>query len=200
MANLPPFRYHPGEIPETLSRWLELARACINAAGGNIDTGQIGDSLYLVRSVDLDRDTLDVATLDPDFSVELGLNSAWALEGALKFTAGAGGIRFNISGPIDGNFHWAVTDPGTSLTTEDNNGLLDDVTVPVISGSMVVELSGVFRTGANVVPFQMNWSQETSNGTALTLDQGSWLRITRVNDVSINPGAPITLTIFPVSL
>ena len=194
MPTLPPYRYHQGEIPETLSRWLELARQCILQGGGNVDTGSIGDSLYLVRSVDLDRDTLDVAADDPDFNLNpLPIDTAWALEGSLKFT-GAGGIRFNISGPIDGDFHWDVTDPGTDVTTENNNGMLDDVLVPVISGNMAVAIKGVFRSGSNPVPFNMAWAQETSNASALTLQQGSWLRLTRLTDVTINPPAPVPIT------
>ena len=201
MAIVPPYHYVPGEIPEKLGRWLELLRACVNAAGGNISNPtNIGDSQYLVRSVDLDRDTVDVAFADPDFETTLPVNAAWAFEGVLKFTAGAGGIRFNISGPIDGSFHWAVTDPGTGTTTEDNNGILDDVLVPVISGSMAVHIGGVFRTGANAVPWAMNWAQETSNATELRLDQGSWIRLTRVTDAQITPPPPIVITINPPTL
>ena len=200
MAELPPYRYHPGEIPEQLNRWLELARQCILQAGNNVDGGNIGDSLYLVRSVDLSRASNAVATLDTDFQITLAVNTAWALEGCLKFTGTSGGLRFNISGPIDGNFHWAVTDPGTSVTTEDNQGILDDATVATISGSMAVDITGVFRTGANAVPWAMNWAQETSDVTALQLDQGSWIRLTRVTDAQITPPPPIVLTINPPTL
>ena len=85
MALLPPYHYHPGEIPETLSRWLELARQCILGAQPNIDAGNIGDSLYLVRSEDLVRASTIVPALDPDFDIDLAVNTAWALEGVLKF-------------------------------------------------------------------------------------------------------------------
>ena len=200
MADLPPYRYHPGEIPEQLARWLELARQCILTGNSNVDTGQIGDSQYLVRTEDLSRASSAVAVADPDFNILLANNAAWALEGCLKFTGTLGGFRFNISGPIDGNFHWAVTDPGTSTTTEDNQGILDDATVATISGNMAVDITGVFRTGANPVPFDMNWGQETSDATALQLDQGSWMRITRVTDAAITPPPPIVLTINPPTL
>lgn len=200
MALLPPYHFHPGEIPESLSRWLELARQCILQGNANVDTGQIGDSQYLVRTSDLLRGNSIVPIVDQDFLTVLAVDTAWAIEGVLKFTGTAGGFRWNLSGPIDGNFHWAVTDPGTGTTTEDNNGMLDDVTVATISGSMAVEFSGVFRTGSNPVPWAMSWAQETADVTLLQLDQGSWMRLTRVTDVNINPPAPIVLTILPATI
>ncbi len=200
MANLPPYQYLPGDIPEQLGRWLELARQCILNPENNADTGLIGSTQYLCRSVDLVRDNNAVAFADPDFALTLDPLSVFALEGALKFTGSTGGFRFNINGPIDGNFHWAVTDPGTSLTTEDNNQMIQDVAIPVLSGSMVVEFSGVIRTGSVPVFFNMDWAQETSSGVNLTLNQGSWIRLTRVKDTAITPPAPIVITILPATL
>lgn len=196
MPTLPPYRYHVGEIPEQLSRWLELARQCINSAATvNQDTGQVGDSVYLVNADDEIIASDDTLTPDTDFNLELATLSVYAIEGAFKISGVSGGFQFRIDGPEDGSYRFSVTENGTPTETNGSAQIGETVTIPdPLDLGLVIEISGLCRTDVAAPTFTLEIAQSTSDVAELTWHQGNWIRLTRLIDAAtpINPPNPAT--------
>ncbi|MEV8032291.1 hypothetical protein [Streptomyces sp. NPDC086182] len=157
------------------------------------------------KTSDTSRSAVTVTSADPHLQFEVVANAAYRWHGWVKYDGpAAGDLALDFSAPSGALGEWAAIGVGNSpvigasaapalLTdTQDARGYLarfetNDVTSARSYGTLgtggtplTAWLYGTLRTSTSPGTFSLDWSQFTSNATALTLYTDSWLSLLRV--------------------
>ncbi len=116
---------------------------------------------------------------DDHLFFSVGANERWAFRlflfgGSVSATPN---MRMNFSLPANASGRYAQFGRGASTPTFHNNGVMGggDVQVDAAGVSRVWFCDGFVLVGDTAGTVQMQWAQFTSNATAFTLLEGSWL-------------------------
>lgn len=126
-------------------------------------------------------------------SVAVEADSTYALDGHIAYDAGAtGDLKMAFTSPTGTTGSWGLYGLGTSTTGSvgDVDGhRIDGFTASdtataggsaSFSGFMVAPIRGVVITDSTAGTLQMQFAQNTSNGTSTIIKVGSWIRIVKI--------------------
>lgn len=157
--------------------------ALIGQTGGgdapNVDSGNVGDSVYAVRSTDLSRTSTIAVAADPDFAISLAASSLFAYEAVITIdTSDTQGFRFSITGPAVFRGRYATLDADGVTANEGSFSQNSEITLTSAGPQQVIVIKGLIETASSAT-LDFNWAQETSSALNTTVITGSWIRLTR---------------------
>jgi hypothetical protein len=186
------------DIP--VARWTSTAAGAITSL---VDERQFSrQQLLAYKAASLGRASLTSLTNDPDLQVIVSANAVYIVEAFLSYnTLAASGIGFafgwfapsGFGGRVGVTYRMSgdtatVGGGGPASTVDllwnehcDNGGPWGAGATPGDNKNHSVMVNGLLTLGANGGPFGLRWCQDASNVTALTLNLGSWLSLTRVS-------------------
>lgn len=145
--------------------------------------------LWAVKGGATGRTSTTTLADDPDLLLALPGSGTYAFELFLNYTGGTLGssdlkMAMVYSG-TSANGVWAVNGINTTSTAQANmggngTGAAGTITVGTSGGSfLTVDLKGYINTTSSG-NLSLQWAQNTSSGTAVTLRQGCWMRVTQL--------------------
>lgn len=165
------------------------------APGRWIPASQLNEMqpLYVEKSADQSIASSTANTNDNALLVPVAANAKYIVSGMLLYSAhSSADIKIGWSGPSDATFDWIIHAQTTATGGVASNGVVVDR--QVIGNSafplggfgaenttyMTAPLTGRLVTSSTAGTLQLNWAQQTSNGTASIMRAGSWLMLNRV--------------------
>ena len=169
---------------------LVLGKVYIAATATTIPSANLFQRRLLLGAGDLviksaDESVTSSATLQNDDELVRTVlaNTSYTFEVYLAYLAGTtGDFKAAITFPSGGSLYAAVTRDLTGSAPELGGGLLTSGTAVAGGGLgtsiiMFQHWKGAFLNGGTEGPFQVQFAQNASNGTATTLKAGSFLRL-----------------------
>lgn len=162
-------------------------------AGQKLRASDLNDALplFAYATVATSR-TSSTTLLDADgLALALAASSTYIVDGYLAYTAPDGGdFKAAWTIPSGATGHWTLFGLGTATT-----GSIGDIsayrrtsfTTAISLGgsdsfsSLLVALPRAYIVTTNAGTLQMQFAQDSSSGTATTVDIGSWLRAQKVS-------------------
>ena len=161
------------------------------AAGQRLTADVVGQMLpfWAVKGGGTGRTSTTTLADDPDLLLTLPGSGTFAFELFLNYTGGTlGSSDLKMAMVYSGTSSygvWAVNGINTTATTQANmggngTGAAGTITVGTSGGTfLTVDIKGLLvATSSGTLSLQ--WAQNTSSGTAVTLRQGCWMRITQL--------------------
>ena len=161
------------------------------AAGQRLTAGMVSqmEPYWAVKGGPTARTSTTTLADDPDLLLALPTGGTFAFELFLHYTGGTLGssdlkLAMVYSG-TSANGVWAVNGINTTATTQANmggngTGAAGTITVGTSGGSfLTVDIKGYINT-TSAGNLSLQWAQNTSSGTAVTLRQGCWMRVTQL--------------------
>jgi hypothetical protein len=132
------------------------------------------DSTGITNNTTLQNDTF--------LFLSVPVASTWQIEGGVYYQSGTGGdFKMAFTGPSGATFDYSVVglDPGSSGVTGSINrqqlGFGDTVGIGGAGSGVTAGVVGLLIVGATAGTLQLQWAQNTSNGTSTFTRSGSWL-------------------------
>jgi hypothetical protein len=167
------------------------------AAGSKVRAAELNDASPLLSFlVSAHSVTSSTTLVQSALAVTLEANAEYALDGYLAYVAGAtGDFKMALTVPSGATGHWGLQAVATGSST--NGGTEGDMialrldafgTSNVLtangsssfSGRMMALLRGYISTAGSGGPVTVHFAQNTSNATATTLDDGTWIRLWKI--------------------
>lgn len=132
-----------------------------------------------VKPADTNRNTTTTFANDPDLTLAVAANKMYKYELYLNITAGATPqMKVQLTSPSGaslkaGTFRWNGTVNAPTGATHTTGGITGTDTYYV--------QEGIVRVGATAGSLTLQWAQSVSNGTNITIHQGSFLLLTALN-------------------
>ncbi len=153
------------------------------SAGATGPTGATGAGHTLVRKT-ADENVTNSTTLQNDdhLFVAMAANDVWEFEAVVYFTSTSNTPDFKatFTVPTGATIRWYAefreTDGGTATGALINASATTTAYDMTGNQSAVMRARGVVINGANAGNLQMQWAQNASSGTAMTVQSGSFLK------------------------
>lgn len=127
---------------------------------------------------------------DPDLVIAVAANSTYEINGIVFATSASTtpDIAIQMNGPAGSAGLWQTVAPPTAATTDDSTvrtiatAVGSSRTYGLQTGSQIFgfPLNGMIETAGTAGNFAIAWAQSTSNATATTVKQYSWVSLTKV--------------------
>lgn len=160
-----------------------------------LTAAELNAAFPLTSFADADTSRTSSTTfLDADgLVVELEANSQYAIDGWISYVAGAtGDLKVQLLVPTGAGGSWGMY--ALSTTSTGSVGTVQANRAPVgagnaltaggsasFSGAMNALLRGYIATGDTPGELQLQFAQNTSNATATTIKEGSWIRAQKIS-------------------
>lgn len=161
-------------------------------AGGITEIEDLSEisGLVLTKFSDTGINTDTTLSDDPDLvTPSLDANSTWVIDGWLWWTGTSGtpDIKFAFAGPAGSDIQWilhAITTAGTSNSSAQDIGIQTGMgnthARGTFNGSTSGMVKGYLTIGGTAGSVRLQWAQNTSDASTVTLKEGSYLRFRRV--------------------
>ena len=147
----------------------------------------IGATTVAYKTADQSRNTTTVLANDSELSIPIGANEVYAIFGFIKSssTSATPDFKMGFTVPAGGAFDIGYHANNGTLASANTYSLRDSgIAGPLIPiGANIINtilLTGTVVNGANAGFLTLQWAQNTSNGTNVTVTAGSFIAATRV--------------------
>lgn len=148
------------------------------------------DDVIARRTTDLTRTSTTTMANDPDLTIGVAANAAYALTGYIIYSqnlaaSATTGIKIGWSGPASATLQWTSggTDGPTSLTGQDvtSQNISATRSLPSNLGTPMAAIPfGYLATVGTSGSLTFQWAQVASNATGTVVRAGSWIRLRRI--------------------
>lgn len=147
--------------------------------GTDLSVGGIGKTMFVYKGSD--ESVTSSSTLQDDnelVSPTLATNVKYLVECQVFYTSTSAtpGVKFSWVGPTSATMVWGA---GAGYIGNSTIGAVDAWSISASAFDQAL-YTGILVTAGSTGTLQLQWAQNTSNGTATTVKAGSWLRLTRV--------------------
>ncbi len=133
-----------------------------------------------------DENVVSSTTLQNDdhLAFPIAANETWSFSGWLIVTSASGtpDLRLAFTVPAGATLRWSGFGDGNTGADHEvivTSGFVDVFQVTGGSWRDWVQVRGIVVNGANAGTVQMQWAQNVSNGSAMTIQAGSYLQASR---------------------
>lgn len=161
-------------------------------AGARITASLLQSAVPLeaMKQADTDRNSTTTPAADPELLLALEASAEYQIEGFLLTSSAAAGasggdLLCTLAGPAGSTGTWSIIGPDTASTGDANTIRQRAFNIGTTSGyghpntnQIALMLHGRITT-TTAGNASLNWSQVTSNATAVRVAAGSWLRAVR---------------------
>jgi hypothetical protein len=158
----------------------------------NSSAGTSG-GLSAYKSGTTSRSSTTTPSLDPDLQVSVAANAVYEVRASIGYVSAStsAGIKFDFQLPSGTMSYTAARtatayNPGfggndyTAQVVNNDAGTPDSAITQPANTPYGVQVLGTLITGSTAGTFGVKWSQNSSTGTALVVDSGSYLTLTRI--------------------
>lgn len=165
----------------------------VNTAGNVTATGIGAMSVGKLKAADTSRASTTTMTADPDLvNIPVVANAAYIVEGFIIYSAvDVADFKCQFTGPAAASMNWHGGCLPPASTGAVGQYIYDCQTLSAVytpgggdaagnGTSMMLDVKGLLRTGANAGNFGVQWAQNVSNATATIVRTGSYLQLRRI--------------------
>lgn len=156
---------------------------------GNLAAAGVGGVRTAFRSTDSAAVTNSTAVNDTQLFAAVEANATYIVEMYLRWTCTSNtpGFKIQFTGPSGATMTRSFFAQPTANTTA--TGTMDTGTQTTIgnpdtrqsiNGTVGGMVKGLLTVGANAGTLTLQWAQNTTNAAGIVLNQGSWMKLTRV--------------------
>jgi len=154
-------------------------------AGQKLRASELNDFLPIMARATADTSKTSNTTLGnvTGLAVAVAASTAYALDGYLAYTGNStGDIKFAWTIPTGLTGHWGISSDDTTTPGDLKTSIATAYTTVITAGggSLNATVKGYVLTDTTAGTLQLQFAQNTSNGTATVVKTGSWIRLTKL--------------------
>lgn len=160
-----------------------------NAATKNAIRDQLekmgSDVTRIVKALDTDRDTTTTLAADPELTTTIAADGIYIFEAVLTVLSGSStpDFKWNWVEP-DGDYVFSSLSCNINSASETVIGHTSGAAAPSsgLTGNIprFFIAKGLIRAGGTGGTFELQWAQNISNGVAVTVQAGSYMKLTKI--------------------
>lgn len=154
-------------------------------AGQNFTAAYLNSALPILGYCTADTSKTSNTTLGniTGLSVPVAASTTYALDGYLGYDGNAtGDIKFAFTQPSGTTGHWGLAgdDTTTSGNLKTTTAAALTTVITLGGGTAKATVHGYVVVAGTAGTLQLQFAQNTSNGTATTVRAGSWIRLSKI--------------------